>query len=72
MGHGKKEDNSLNGVVTGISRENKKVLDVQIFSKFCHSCSKWESQKGTPEYENWKMSHTCSKNHIESYGTAQT
>ena len=72
MGHGKKEGNSLNGVVTGISRENKKVLDVQIFSKFCHSCSKWESQKGTPEYEHWKMSHTCSKNHIESYGTAQT
>ena len=68
----KRGHNSLNGVVTGISRENKKVLDVQIFSKFCHSCSKWESQKGTPEYEHWKMSHTCSKNHIGSAGSMES
>ena len=32
--------NSLNGVVTGISRENKMVLDVQVFSRFSYSCSK--------------------------------
>ena len=68
----KRGHNSLNGVVTGISRENKKVLDVQIFSKFCHSCSKWESQKGTPEYEHWKISHTCSKNHIGSAGSMES
>ena len=55
--------NSLKVAVTGISRENKKVLDVQVFSRFCHSCSKWESQKGIPEYQKWKMTQTCIKNH---------
>ena len=47
----KRGHNSLKGVVAGISRENKKVLDSQVLSRFCHSCSKSESQKGTPEYE---------------------
>ena len=59
----KRRLNSLKVVVTGISRENKKVLDVQVFSRFCHSCSKWESQKGIPEYQKWKMTQTCIKNH---------
>ena len=48
----KRGHNSVNGVVTGIPKEGKKTLDVQVFSRFCHPCSKWESQKGTPEYEN--------------------
>ena len=58
--------NSLKVVVTGISRENEKVLDVQVFSRFCHSFSKWESQKGIPEYQKWKITHTCIKNHTGS------
>ena len=55
--------NSLNRVVTGISRESKKVLDVQVFSRFRNSCSKWQESQETPEYEKWKMTHTCSKNY---------
>ena len=39
----------LNRVVTGISREYKIVLHVQVFPRFCNSCSKWESQKGIPD-----------------------
>ena len=68
----KRGHHSLNGVVTGISRENKKVFNVQVFSRFCHSCSKWESQKGTPEYEKWKVAHTCSKNHSGSAGSMES
>ena len=68
----KRGHNSLNGVVTGISRENKKVLDAQGLSRFCHSCSRSESQKGTPEYEKWKVTHTCSKNHNQSEGSMES
>ena len=68
----KRGHNSLNGVVTGIFRENKKVLDAQVFSRFCHSCSKWESQKGTPGYKKWKVTHTCSKNHSGSAGSIES
>ena len=52
--------------------KTKKVLDVQVFSKFCHSCSKWESQKGTPKHEKWKVTHTCSKNHGGSAGSVES
>ena len=62
---------SLSGVVTGISREKKKVLDVQIFSKFCHACSRWENRKGTPEYDTWKLTHVCSRNHVGSSGSME-
>ena len=68
----KREHNSLNGVVTGISRENKMVLDVQVFSSFCYSCYKWESQNGTQEYKKWKVTHTCSKNHSGSAGSMKS
>ena len=63
--------NSLNGVVTGISRENKMVLDVQVFSRFSY-VPKWKSQKGTQEYKKWKVIHTCSKNHIGSAGSMES
>ena len=36
---------SLNGVVTGVARENKKVIDYKVFNKFCKSCALWESTK---------------------------
>ena len=68
----KRGHSSLNGVATGISMENKKVLDVQVFSRFCHSCSKWESQEGTPEHGKWKVTHTCSKNHSGSAGSMES
>ena len=38
----------------------------------CHSCFKWESQKGTQEYEKWKVTHTCSKNHSGSAGSMES
>ena len=30
---------SLNGVVTGVARENKKVIDYKVYSKSCKSCT---------------------------------
>jgi len=62
---------SLVGTVTGVSRETKKVLDVEVFSKFCHKCCKWEKRKGSPEYDEWKLTHVCSKNHHGSSGSME-
>ena len=33
----KRGHSSLNGIVTGVARENKKVIDNKVFSKFCKS-----------------------------------
>ena len=73
MGRGKKRGHSsLNGVVTGISRENGKVLDVQIFLNFYFGCAKWDSRIGTPEYEAWKLKNVCSKNHSATSGAMES
>ena len=44
----------MNGFVSAISTENKKVIDYQVFSKFCKGCLIWEQKKGTKEYNSWK------------------
>ena len=45
---------SVNGFVSAISTENKKVIDYQVFSKFCKGYLIWEQKKGTKEYNSWK------------------
>ena len=35
----KRGHSSLNGVVTGVARENKNVINYKVFSKFCKSCA---------------------------------
>ena len=55
---------SLNGVVVATS-SNGKILDYQVFSKYCKSCALWESRKDYPKYAEWKTIHACRKNHKE-------
>ena len=63
---------SLNGVVTGIARENQKVLDDQVFSKFYFGCSKWEDKFGSAEYIDWKAKHICQINHMTLSGSMES
>ena len=42
----KRAHSSMNGFVSAISTENKKVIDYQVLSKFCKGCLIWEQKKG--------------------------
>ena len=61
---------SLNGVVTAIS--NGKCLDKHVMSKYCKSCLRWESKKGSTEYNNWLIDHHCYANHKKSSGAMES
>jgi hypothetical protein len=65
---------SLNGVITGISPENAKVIDCNVFTKFCKGCSDWANKEQDEEYMDWKEAHepVCSINHVESSGAMET
>ena len=65
---------SMNGVVTAISQENKKVLDYSIATKTCKSCQRWTpaKQKAQPlNYRKFKDKHRCKINHIGSAGAME-
>ena len=62
----------MNGEVTGIARENQKVLDVQVFSKFCFGCSKWDDKFGSAGWIDWKAKHICQINHMTSSGSIES
>ena len=62
----------MNGFVSTISTENKKVIDYQVFSKFCKGCLIWEQKKGTKEYNSWKETHVCKINHYQSSGAMES
>ena len=53
----------MNGFVSAISTENKKVIDYQVLSKFCKGCLIREQKKGAKEYNSWKETHVCKINH---------
>ena len=65
---------SLNSVVTGVARENKKVIDYKVYGKFCKSCILWESKKETEEYSVWKENHGKDSeiNHFQSSGATES
>ncbi len=65
----KRGHNSLNGAVTAIC--NGYCIDKHVMSKYCRLCHKWESKKGTPEYEAWKATHVCNANHTKSSGSME-
>lgn len=67
----KRGHSSLNGVVSAISKDTKKVIDLHIMSKFCRPCAIWEKKKDTPEYESWKNEHECNINHTGSSGAME-
>ena len=62
----KRGHTSLFGIVFVISVDTGEVLDYHMFSKFCKSCSVWESKKDDDpfKYAEWKISHTsdCTMN----------
>ena len=70
----KQGHSSLNCIVTGVARENKKNIDYKVFSKFCKSCALWESKKGTEEYIVWKENDgkDCEINHFQSSGAMES
>ena len=70
----KRGHSSLNGIVTSVARENKKVIDYKVYSKFCKSCTLWESKKGTEEYIVWKEDHgrDCEINLFQSSGAMES
>ena len=68
----KRGHSSMNGFVSAISPENKKVIDYQVFSKFCKGCLIWEQKKGTNEYNRWKETHICKINHYQSSGAMES
>lgn len=59
---------STNGVITAISVDTGKVLDVSILSKSCKGCTSMQSiEKSDPErYAGWKASHNCNLNYAGS------
>lgn len=61
---------SLFGIFSLIAWYTGKIVDIDIKSKFCKSCSYWNSKEHTADYENWKESHEeqCEINHEGSAG----
>ena len=61
---------SNNSVVTAISIDTGKVVDVEIMSKICKGCKQKEHLKNTDPlaYANWRNSHYCSYNYSGYFG----
>ncbi|XP_065645780.1 zinc finger MYM-type protein 1-like [Hydra vulgaris] len=59
---------SLNRVVTKLSMDNGKVLDVEPMSRLCKQCQlrKDLKSKNSKSYKNWFKSHSCNVNCIGS------
>ena len=45
---------SHNGIVTAISTDTGKCLDVEIMTNICKQCFIWKKIEGTSEYSDWK------------------
>ena len=63
---------SLNGFVSAIEMVTDKVVDVDVITKYCHSCIYWSSRGDDPGYEDWAMNHNCPINHEGSSGSMET
>ena len=65
---------SLNGIITVISKENGKCIDIEVKSKHCNSCSIWHNKKGSQEYVEWEAKHQphCKANHKQSSGAMES
>ena len=62
----KRGHTSHNGVVTAISLDTKKYLDVEVMSDKCKACQKWQNRVNDVKYPEWKASHQCKINHTGS------
>jgi len=68
----KRGHQSLNGIVTIISKENGKCLDTIVLSKKCRGCSYWKTKTLKPGYFHWKLNHVCDANHEKSSGAMES
>ena len=64
---------SFNGVVTAISIETGKILDVEPFTRICFGCKAVEAYmlSDPDRYNEWKENHACLKNHSGSAGAME-
>ncbi len=67
---------SHNGVVTAISLQTKKCLDVEILSDKCKACQKWKKKESDPKYEEWranqcKINQVSGANSMEAAGAVR-
>ena len=60
------------GLVAVMSTETDQILDIEVMSKQCKSCTMYEHKKHTEEYKKWKETHVCSKNHEGSSGKMES
>ena len=63
---------SHNGVVTAISLDTGKCLDVEVMSDKCQQCLKWNKKQNDPKYKEWKATHQCKINHEGSSNSMET
>ena len=63
---------SHNGIVTAISLDKKKCLDVEVMSDKCQQCLKWQKKLNDPRYNEWKASHNFKINHEGSANSMET
>ena len=64
---------SFHGVVTAISMESGKTLDVEPLTRICFGCKAAEAYRlSDPDrYNEWKENHTCLRNHSGSAGAME-
>jgi hypothetical protein len=66
---------SHNGVCTALTGSGKKVIDVEVKSNFCQSCTKQKKALTTDQYERWQRNHIaqgmCDQNHTGSAGSME-
>ena len=62
---------SHHGVVTALSVESGKCLDVEVLSNICKGCQFWDGKEGTEEHERWSLTHQCKMNHKGSAGAME-
>jgi len=63
---------SLNGIVSCIERTNEKVVDIEVKTKKCMSCTFWDKKKDSPHYQAWKDNHVCYISHKGSASSLET
>ena len=59
----KRGHSSVNGVITVISKETGKCVDVAVLSKECKACQYWSSKKGMVVFNIGQAGHNCFINH---------
>ncbi|XP_047127052.2 uncharacterized protein LOC124808049 [Hydra vulgaris] len=68
----KRGHSSLNGVCTAVAKANRKVVDYQVFSKFCRGCALWQSKRNKSGYGKFLKTHVCDLNHFKSSGAMES